>query len=320
MKTQILFYLFISLCFQELISQSLNVNPVKEFCIAYNVHEKDSIHKNNYEIITMNMDGSNKKNITKHPDVAWTYYAYGHRLFFISDRDTCSRCFFLYETDVNGQQIKKVSDLMLEDSWMSARNQGSEMIVSGRLSKESRHQLFIIQTKDGSYKQVTNDSNAKFGDPCFSPDGQKIAFYYIKNKSDKSSHEEIYIMNVDGSEMKQLTHYPKDNISAKEYGYRAGATKWHPTENFISYISLQDGRHSIFAITPDGKKQWKLIQNELSDGYHDWSSDGKWLVYNGSDILETQYHIMLMDWKTKTTKQLTDTQYKSQLSPVFIEK
>ena len=127
-------------------------------------------------------------------------------------------------------------------------------------------------------------------------------------------------MNDDGSDMKQLTHYPENNTSAKDYGYRAGAAKWHPTENFISYISLQDGRHSIFAITPDGKKQWKLIDNESSDGYHDWSSDGKWLCFNKSDNEETQYHIMLMNWKTKEQKQLTDDSYKSQLSPVFIER
>ena len=55
-------------------------------------------------------------------------------------------------------------------------------------------------------------------------------------------------------------------------------------------------------------------------GYHDWSSDGTWLSFNKSDIKETQYQIVLMNWKTKEQKQLTDTTYKSQLSPVFIEK
>lgn len=120
--------------------------------------------------------------------------------------------------------------------------------------------------------------------------------------------------------MKQLTHYPENNPSARDSGYRAGALKWHPAENFISYVSMQDGRHSIFAITPDGKKQWKLINNVFSEGYHDWSHDGKWLTFNKSDIAETQYHIVLMNWITKEQKQLTDTTYRSQLSPVFIKK
>ncbi len=63
-----------------------------------------------------------------------------------------------------------------------------------------------------------------------------------------------------------------------------------------------------------------MIENRESDGWHDWSPDGKWLVYNGSDNEETQYHIFLMNWKTKKIKQLTDARYKSQLSPVFVEK
>lgn len=77
-------------------SQDKRSKEEKQYAIAYNIHEHDTIHKNNYEVITMNMDGTNKNNITNNPDVAWTYYAYENRLFFISDRDTCSRCFFVY--------------------------------------------------------------------------------------------------------------------------------------------------------------------------------------------------------------------------------
>lgn len=299
-------------------SQNTSKGNEKKFSIAYNVHLPDTT-KDDWEIIKMSIDGSGKKNILNNDDVAWTYTTYKNRLFFISDRDTCYRCFFLYETDANGSRFKKVSNLQLEDSWMSTRKDGEEMIVAGRIGKEVRYQFFIINTKTGAYRQITKDTSALYRDPCFSPDGKKIVFSYQKNKRDKSTHEELYLMNEDGSELTQLTHYPENNPSAKDYGYRAGSARWHPTENFISYVSLQDGRHSIFAITPDGKKQWKLIYNPESEGWHDWSSDGKWLVFNSSDKAETQYHITLMNWQTKEKKQLTDTTYKSQLSPVFIE-
>ena len=313
-STLLLIYFLLS--FQVFSQHSNQPNPT--LMIAYNIHEKDTVHKNNYEVITMKMDGSEKQNITKHPDVAWTYFAFRDKLYFISDRDTCFRCFFLYETDASGSYSKKVSDLMLEDSWMSARNNGKELVVAGRIGKALRYQLFIINTASGAFTQLTHDPQAKYGDPCFSPDGSKIVFYYQKDKADKSTHEELFIMNSDGSKMQQLTTYPENNPSAKSYGYRAGAPRWHPTKNFISYVSLQDGRHSIFAITPDGKKQWKLLDNPLSEGYHDWSPDGRWLVYNQSDIAETQYNIVLMNWKTKVTEQLTNNEYKSHLSPVFL--
>lgn len=290
----------------------------RRFRIAYNIHIPDT-SKDDWEIMLMNPDGSDKANITGHPDVAWTYIANNDLLYFISDRDTCYRCFFLYECDATGNKIRKVSSLRLEDSFMSLRYDGSEMIVAGRIGSFIRYQLFLINLKDGSFRQLTSDTAAYHADPCFSPDGKKIVFSYKKNRRNRNEFEELYIMDEDGKNSRQLTHYPKENPSAGEYGYRAGASRWHPTENFISYVSKQDGRHSIFAITPDGSKQWKLIDNPESEGWHDWSRDGKWLVFNNSDKEETQYHITLVNWVTKKWSQLTDNTYKSQLGPVFIQ-
>lgn len=291
----------------------------KQYLIAYNVHIPDTT-KDDWEILIMDMDGKQTKNITNNDDVAWAYYAYNNRLFFISDRDTAYRNYFLYEMNADGNNTRKITDLRLEDSWMCSRNNGEELIVAGRIGNQVRHQLFFVDTKTGVYKQLTTDTAAYYADPYFSPDGKQIVFSYKKNKRDKASHEELFIMNADGSDMRQLTHYPEDNPSAKEYGYKAGSPRWHPTENFISYISMQDGRHSIFAIAPDGKKQWKLIDNPNAEGWHDWSADGKWLAFNSSDNEEKQFHITLMNWITKEQKQLTEAVYTAQQAPVFIEK
>ena len=290
------------------------------YAIAYNIAVKDSAGKSNYEVFVMNMDGSNPRNITNHPDVAWTYRAYQKDLYFISDRDTCYRCFFLYKTSYSGANLQKISDLQLEDSWMDTRNNGKEMVVSGRIGKDIRYQLFLMNLETGTYKQITHDTAAMHSDPAFSPDGKKVAFVYKKNRRDSNQNAEVYLMDVDGTNLQQLTHYPQDNMSRNTPGYKAGATHWHPTENFISYISLQDGKHSIFAVTPDGKKQWKLTSNNFAEGWHDWSSDGQWLTFDMSKEKETQYHIMLMNWKTKEVKQLTDSTHKYQQSPVFISR
>ncbi len=293
--------------------------PDTRISIAYNI-QIPITKVDDWEIMHMETDGSAKKNITNNNDVAWTYHAYKDRLFFISDRDTCYRCFFLYEMNKNGENIRRVSDLRLEDSWMDTRKNGEEMVVAGRIGKNIRYQIFMIQTASGEYRQITSDTAGMFIDPVFSPDGSTVALSYRKNKRDKSSHEELFLMDLENGELNQLTRYPEDNISAKTYGYKAGAARWHPTENFISYVSRQDGKNSIFAVTPDGTKQWKLIENSGSEGWHDWSEDGNWLVFNSSDIEETQYHITLMNWKTKERFQLTDNNYKSQLGPVFVEK
>ncbi len=292
-----------------------------KYVIAFNVAVPDSVtNKSNYEIFTMYTDGSGKKNITNNGDVAWTYFAYKNKLYFISDRDTCYRCYFLYECDIDGSNIRKVSELQLEDSWMSSRFNNSEMIVSGRRGKEARYQLFIVNTETGHFRQITNDTAALHRDPVFSPDGRKIVFAYQKNKRDYSGHEELYIMNDDCTDMKQITFYPQDDTLRNSYGYKAGPPKWHPTENFITYQSLQAGKYSLYAVNPDGTGQRKLTDVSMNEGWHDWSSDGKWLAIGLSDSAQEYYYIGLMNWETKEMKILTEKFYKYCHAPVFIEK
>lgn len=53
--------------------------PPKNFKIAYNILENKE--KDDYDIYTVNTDGSGKTNITRHPDVAWTYHAFDNKLY-----------------------------------------------------------------------------------------------------------------------------------------------------------------------------------------------------------------------------------------------
>lgn len=286
--------------------------------IVYNVGVPVDSVTTNYEVFVMDMNGENKTNITNNPDVAWAYYAYKNRLFFISDRDTCYRCYYLYETGASGNNPKKISTLQLEDSWMGSRNNGKELVVSGRIGKSIRAQLFIIDTDTGAFSQITNDTLAMHRDPTFSPDGKHIVFAYKKNRKDRNSHEELYSMDADGKNLKQLTFYPKNDPFLKDFGYKAGPPKWHPTKNFISYQSQQNGKYSLYAVTPDGSKHWKLTENPQEEGWHDWSPDGRWLAIEFYDDKTKQFSIALMDWETKEVKLLTDDNIRLQHAPVFV--
>jgi TolB protein len=313
----IILSIIISGCSNSKKNSASDIDP-SDYVIAYNVAVNDSSGNSNYEIFTINPDGSGRKNITNNKDVAWTYRSFKNNLYFISDRDTCHRCFFLYRSDAKGEKLKKISELQLEDSWMDTWD-GKQMVVSGR-TKDSRFQLYIIDLQTGAYQAITNDTIASYKDPAFSPDGKQIAVVYKKNKRDKSIPDEVYLMNADGTGLKQLSNYPKEFASQPVPGYKAGALQWHPTENFISYISHQNGQHNIYAVATDGSWQRRLTNEKLSEGWHDWSDDGKWLVYDLSDKESTQYHIMLMNWQTNKSKQLTDTTFKYQYSPVFVSK
>jgi len=284
--------------------------------VVYNFY--DSLNKN-YEIMVSNLDGTGKNNITNNKATDWTYYTYKDTLYFISDRDTCSRCFFLYTGNSDGSNIKRISDLMLEDSWMSSRSNGTEMIVSARQQK-SRNQLYLMNLKDGSYKQITNDTAAYYNDPAFVNDGKQIAYRYKKEKRNRSLKTEIWIMNVDGSNARQLTYYPAADTSAPWYAYHAGAPKWNAAKGYISFQSLRNGKYHIYAVTPDGKKQWQLTKTEQNEGWHDWSADGNWLVFDTFNDDQSAFDIKLMNMKSGEQTWLTKAGWKLEYCPVFIEK
>jgi TolB protein len=307
----------IALTFIFLTVASVSAQTAK-YKIAFNVLQDQKA--DDYEVYTMKTDGTEQKNLTNNKDVAWTYYSTPGKLIFVSDRGACKRCYFLYESDLDGTNIRKVTNLQLEDSWMASRNGGKELIVAGRIDTRVRYQLFLVDRETGKFRQLTNEPAAAFRDPTFSPDGKKIAYVYKKNRTNRSEIEELYVMNADGTNRKKLTTYPTNDPMAKEPGYKVGPPHWNAKHKFITYQSEQGGKSSIYAVTPDGKKQWKLTSNAHTEGWHDWSPDGNWLAFDARDAASGRYDIFLMNYATKEVKKLTgESPMKYHQSPVFVE-
>lgn len=297
-------------------SSQLSTTSLDEYAIVYNVLVNDST--DNYEVFTMNMDGSQQKNITNLKGVEWSYYSFKDKVYFISDKDSCQRCaYYLYETNSKGDHPQKVSTIPLADSWMSGRNEGNELII-----KPKSDSVFYIIDLEGKVLSKLNTDFPYSGDPLFVNGGKQVVFRggQTKSKLIKGFNEELYIIDEDGKNKKQLTQYPTMDTTAGKFGYKAGTPKLHPTENYITYQSKQNGKYSLYAVSLDGQKHWKLTENKENEGWHDWSPDGKWLAIELFDNDQTQFHIGLMNWETQELKILTDSTYQYQQSPSFVIK
>jgi len=284
--------------------------------VVFNVLEERE--KDNYDIYSMNMDGTGRKNISNTPCVEWVYYAYENKVYFISDRDTCHRCYFLYEMDAEGNNVRKISNLQLEDSWMSSRKKGTEMIVTGRVEK-LRQQLFLINLGTGSYKQLSNDTVSYKSDPLFLPSGNEIVLRYRPDRKLRQTvFDELWMVDIYGKPIRQLTFFPAADTTTAWFDYHAGPPQWNSKYQFISYLSRQKKQTQIYAFTLNGSKQWQITKDELSSGYHAWSPDGEWLVMDRSTNDGKDFDIYLMDYITGKITRLTND-IKTEQAPVFVK-
>ncbi len=306
---------FIYAC-ENKIKSDENEQSESNYKILYNVYIPDSVNDDNYEIISMQLDGSGKENITNFPGVEWTYMTCGSKVYFISDKDTSQRTYFLYIMNVDGSDKKQLSPFTLRDSWMSARKNCSEIIVSPNWSIDTA--FYIIKAEGELIRKIKPDF-PYFSDPAFSPDGSMIAFRAGKTASKKNPgfDEAIYIVDENGNNQTRLTTYPDTDTTAPWYAYKAGPPKWHPTEEFISFQSFQNGKYRLFAVPSQGGESKELINIEKSIGWHDWSPDGEYLALEIFENDGSQFYIGLMDWETKDLQILTDNEYKYQQAPVF---
>lgn len=80
--------------------------------------------------------------------------------------------------------------------------------------------------------------------PALSPDGKQIAFM-----SRREGNWEVYVINVDGSNLQRLTNDPAED----------GLPTWSPDGNAIAFVSSRGGPWAVWAMTPEGSGQRQLF-------------------------------------------------------------
>jgi len=110
----------------------------------------------------------------------------------------------------------------------------------------------------------------RIGDPQVSPDGESIAFVVTKfNKEGNSANSNIYLVPVQGGEVRQLTAASGANHSPR----------WSPDGESLAFISTRDGSSQIYTIDMKGGEANK--RSSVSTGVNGllWSPDGKYFAY-----------------------------------------
>lgn len=156
---------------------------------------------------------------------------------------------------------------------------------------DSGTDLFAQPFEGGAPRRVTVGRGRASAQPTFSPDGQRVAFM-----SDRSGHPEVYISDLDGTNVELLT--------AAAFGdrdYRAGPD-WSPDGRLVAFQSRNGGTFQIMTINLRDQS----VRQVTNDGRNDdpsWAPDSRHLVLTSNRSGTRQ--LWVVDIETGRARQLT---------------
>lgn len=166
---------------------------------------------------------------------------------------------------------------------------------------------------NGNNKTLLTPQNKSFGDPKISPNGNLISI-----TSNDWNGSQIFVMNSNGSNLKQITF----TVSSKIYpgNPREGNCNpvWSPNSNNIAYVSYENGSPDIFKINANGTGNKRLTDTPLRDENPSWTNDGNYILFSSNRDLNFSSEVYIM--KTEGQLQTPLTKYNADdIYPSFIQ-
>ena len=139
--------------------------------------------------------------------------------------------------------------------------------------------------------------------PAWSPDGSAVVF-----ESTRDGDPEVFVMNADGSELRQLTF---NNVVD-------GSPVFSPDGSQIAFVSDRDGNLEVYLMEADGGNPHNVSNHPGTDGHPKFSADGHFLVFNSNRVSdpatfadgymshEHNHEIFRLELSTGSLERLTD--------------
>lgn len=198
----------------------------------------------------------------------------GERIYFRGFEEEEEKVTTLYVPAVGGDTVEIP---VRSERWLVSRVPGgglnispdSERIVVSAYQEpydpKEGVDIWTIPVNGGRPNRLTSDGSFE-GYPCWSPDGQWVAFTDWHEKSEDESFDAIYVIPAEGGEIRQITS-EADSLGGGAIAFSPdgeriaffseSAIKTIPVEGGqpeVLVAEVKSGRHSQLAYSPDGSK------------------------------------------------------------------
>jgi len=212
--------------------------------------------------------------------------------------------FEIYEADLNGNITKQLTDSPGYDAEAVVSPDGKKIAFTSTRSGDL--EIWIMDIDGKNLKQLTH-SLGYDGGAFFSHDSKKLVFRSSRPKTEEEIKEykellaenlvaptamEIYTMNIDGTDLKQITNLGKANW----------APYFHPSDKKIIFSSNHHSTRGydfqLYMIDTDGKNLQQITYESEFNAFAMFSPDGKKLVFASNRQGEKQHetNVFIADW------------------------
>ena len=189
-------------------------------------------------------------------------------------------------------------------AFVTERTRGGMMLPPVQASgSDPKSATIYLMDVDGRNQRPLIDIAGAQRAPVFSPDGQKIAFESKApaqetgagpGSTENNDTLEIYVIHIDGTNKKQLTHNDVDD----------GHPTWAPNGKQIAFTAMVGDIYQIFSVSAAGGTAKQLTFTNASHYHPTFSSNGKRIIYVSNAHNHYTLWMMSADGKNKT--QLTN--------------
>jgi Tol biopolymer transport system component len=274
------------------------------------------------QIYTMNIDGSNVKMVsTGEGRTTCSYFFPGDKkILYSSTHLGGKQCpprpdfsqgyvwavydtFDIFTANPDGSNLKRLTDITGYDAETTINRQGKLVFTSKRSGDLD---IYRMDADGRNVKRLTYELGYD-GGPFWSYDGKQIVYraYHPQTEKDKADYIallkqnlirptvlDIWVMNADGSNKRQVTHLNKASFAP--YFFPDGKRII-----FSSNVADPKGRDfDLYVIKTDGTGLERITYNNTFDGFPMFSPDGKKLVFasNRNAAKQGETNIFIADW------------------------
>ena len=206
-------------------------------------------------IYTANTDGSDQKPIREEPggsDLWPVFSPSGREVVFHSNR---GGNWDIYTIGVDGSNPRQLTFSESGDIRPDWSPDGGRIAYSSE--RDGNWQIYLLDLQTGQERRLTSGI-ANNREPVFSPNGAEIAYHAVTGDAGASSITELFVLDLETLETRQVTRFGKDACCAD----------WSPDGAFIYFMmsDLGEDEWDIYRISPGGGFPETIIGNPGYDG------------------------------------------------------